>query len=1039
MHSIQLKTIFILCLIFSIGINLCYSQEQIDISRIDQMASEPSPYAYKDWRQVAIQYDSFIYNTNLTGQYLPLCYDIEKGINYPENPFFGLHTYVGTNSPNGNEAINVLPSLVGASLVGVDKTDQYGRNYILMSQDFFNKKNRENIYLNGNSTSSGHDWWYDLMPNLFFYQLYDIYGNIGNADNQFETIADQFTDAVIKLGGGEKPWSAANMNYRAYNFVDKKPNPSGVKEPEAAGAFAWLLYNAYVKTREEKYRKAAEWSLEFLNKLNSNPSYELQLPYGIYTAARMNAELGTNYNVEKMVNWAFDRGPLRGWGTIVGDWNGYSASGLVGEANDGGNDYAFLLNGLHQASTLVPMLRYDKRFANAIGKWMLHLTNACRWFYPDGLPTDKQDDKTWSDTYVPNSVIAHEALREKWNSVAPYATGDAKKGGWAATNLSLYSSSSIGYLGAIVHSTNVEKILLYDMRVTDFFQHDAYPTWLTYNPYSQDRQIDLDLGTNNSDVYDAVTEKFLIRDKSGIVTIPIKSQSAAILVIVPAQGTITYDKNIMKLNNIPIDYDQHSLAYNYPPQIQSLIAQNNEVEKSKQIILYSKAQDKDSDTLIYQWSASAGTITGTGAQVLWTAPLSLGQDSVRLIVNDETGLSDSALIYITVVDEKNLPPDVVLVSAKNFLGTQKQISISAHASDPNGDALTYEWSTSGGSIDGQDTVIVWNSPAIEGIYSVTAKVTDDKGLSTSKTLNITVYDFPDSYQANLIAWYPFTGNTLDSTTNHLDGELSGARYFQDFHNQPRSALLFDGINDNVTVPHTSALDFTNGVSLSCLIQASALPDRESFILSQGSWQNRMKVSIIPEKKVRWTINTSNGIVDLDSYDEIKPLEKYHLLVSYDGKLLSIYLNGKLNGSKIFPGLLKTSDIAFTIGQMLPDNADYNFSGIIDEVKIFDQAMTPIEAENEFRQSLLRNTAQHTRKDIRLYPNPAGNDLYITGLDMKMVKKLIITEQTGRVVIHQNYSNNISSRINISKLRSGIYILQLIYSDGIAIGKFIKID
>lgn len=140
MHSIQLKTIFILCLIFSIGINLCYSQEQIDISRIDQMASEPSPYAYKDWRQVAIQYDSFIYNTNLTGQYLPLCYDIEKGINYPENPFFGLHTYVGTNSPNGNEAINVLPSLVGASLVGVDKTDQYGRNYILMSQDFFNKK-----------------------------------------------------------------------------------------------------------------------------------------------------------------------------------------------------------------------------------------------------------------------------------------------------------------------------------------------------------------------------------------------------------------------------------------------------------------------------------------------------------------------------------------------------------------------------------------------------------------------------------------------------------------------------------------------------------------------------------------------------------------------------------------------------------------------------------------------------------------------------------------------------------------------------------
>jgi hypothetical protein len=99
----------------------------------------------------------------------------------------------------------------------------------------------------------------------------------------------------------------------------------------------------------------------------------------------MNAEIGTKYNVEKMINWCFNRGALRGWGTIVGKWGNYDASGLVGEANDGGNDYAFLMNGVQQAAALVPMLRYDKRFAKAIGKWMLNLSNASRLFYPGFL------------------------------------------------------------------------------------------------------------------------------------------------------------------------------------------------------------------------------------------------------------------------------------------------------------------------------------------------------------------------------------------------------------------------------------------------------------------------------------------------------------------------------------------------------------------------------------------------------------------------------------------------------------------------------
>lgn len=217
------------------------------------------------------------------GQYLPLSYLKPAGVNYPQNPAFGLHTYIGTSSPFGNEAINVLPSLVGATLVGADKRSQFGRNWLLMSQDFFNKNNGENIYLNNAGASSGGgDWWYDLMPNVFFYQLNHLYPNSGvEADHQFTTIADRFLDAVVRaMGGSDAPWEPAYMNYRAWKFKTMQPNPNGVPEPEAAGAYAWVLYNAWKETGNPDYLKGAEWSIEFLNEWTSNPSYELQLPYG---------------------------------------------------------------------------------------------------------------------------------------------------------------------------------------------------------------------------------------------------------------------------------------------------------------------------------------------------------------------------------------------------------------------------------------------------------------------------------------------------------------------------------------------------------------------------------------------------------------------------------------------------------------------------------------------------------------------------------------------------------------------------------------
>ncbi len=111
-------------LLFSIA-----SAQQITINRIEQMPNAPSPYRMRDWKQVAKGYDSLVFDFNRAGTYLPLGRIVTNNVNYPNHNSFGLHSYVGTNSPNGREAINCLPAVVGATLADIDKSNQNGLNY----------------------------------------------------------------------------------------------------------------------------------------------------------------------------------------------------------------------------------------------------------------------------------------------------------------------------------------------------------------------------------------------------------------------------------------------------------------------------------------------------------------------------------------------------------------------------------------------------------------------------------------------------------------------------------------------------------------------------------------------------------------------------------------------------------------------------------------------------------------------------------------------------------------------------------------------
>ncbi|MFZ1523597.1 MAG: LamG-like jellyroll fold domain-containing protein [Saprospiraceae bacterium] len=1010
---------------------LAAQQGQISVPRIEAMPDQPSPYMMRDWKTVAIRFDSFVYDKTKNGQFLPLVSYTANGVNYPSQKQIRLHTYVGTNSTQNSEGINVLPSLVGASLVGQNIRSIYGIDRLAMVQDFFNKANGENIYLNNASAGSGGDWWYDVMPNIYFYQLYDKFPDFNaEATFQFKSVADKFMEATRKMGGKATPWTPAFMNYRAWNFKTMEGNANGVKEPEAAGTFGWLLYHAYKKTKNKEYLKGAEWTVEYLNNLGSNPSYELQLPYGVYAAAKMNAELGTQYNIEKMVNWCFNRGPLRGWGTIIGKWGNYDVSGLVGEANDGGNDYAFLMNGVQQAAALVPMVRYDKRFAKAIAKWMLNLSNASRLFYPGYLPPNQQDGAGWSQVNDMEGLIAQEAMKQKFQNISPYSTGDALGGGWAATNLAIYGSSSVGYLGAIVSTTNVDKILQLNMNATDFYADASYPFYLYYNPFDSPKAVLLDVGNGQSDVYEALSEKFIAENKTGQVSIIIPPKEAVMVVTTPSGGKITYDKNRMLVDNKIVDYRQSKVPFSIGPRIKALESQSYRVEKGKSSSVFCTAEDPDSPSLTYKWSSDQGNIIGTNNEVLWTAPQTIGKSEVKVVVKDAEGNADSLNLSIEVVNVINKAPVIENVYTANlFTGINETLTILCNAKDDNGDSLSYFWSANSGKITGSGKTINWTAPDKEGIYTINVTVDDGKGEVAKALINILVKNFNGTGQ--LIAWYPFTGNANDKSGNENHGVAKGAILTADFDGKPLDSYYFNGGAQHIEVPFKPKLNFENSITLSLWCKPTLTADKEIFLVSHGSWQNRWKLSITPTKNIRWTINTTTRIVDLDSDVILKSDSIYHIVVAYDGETMMLFVNGKLNTFKLQTGSIRTSILPLLIGQMLPTDASYNYKGILDEIRIYDYAIHPEGVTKLYGQGIVSSAKTVNAVGlIQIYPNPVQQFLNIELQDrLHQVTKISITDIMGKNHIGMEVNEHAISQIDVGALKTGSYIFQAINRSG----------
>lgn len=503
-----------------------------DFNRVRSYPAFPAEYRYTDFAQKARDYDRLVFDPSRKGLYLPLIWDDRT------HRTFGIPAYVGDgrmNQDGAQEAVATMAAVLSATLSGIDKSRQNGRDYVEMLNAYFSPV--EGVVLNNpRGTSATTSLWYLLYPAILYTQISDHYpGQAVMAQNVLRNLESWYGAYLVMEGRGQP-----DFDYTGFNFVTKTPYRNGVwREPDGAVGLAVLFYRGYQLTGDPKYLTAVFALMDYSERFFGSPLYEVLQYYAPALAARLNALHGTRYDVTKALNRVFDGTslPRGGWGSLAGRWGDYEVNGLFGSTSDGGG-YAFSMNTFAAAGAIAPLARYDSRYARSLGRWLVHLTSNARYFFSEHLPPASQSLSviTGAEELAPEILrsVPYEGLRKESRGRSPWLGGDPTVYGWAKTDFSLYSGAHTGILGALVEATGQPGVLKVDLLATAIGREEGFPTFLLYNPHPETRQVPYRTKEPGraADLYDTLTNKVVASSVTEAV-LTLAPDQAAVLVELP--------------------------------------------------------------------------------------------------------------------------------------------------------------------------------------------------------------------------------------------------------------------------------------------------------------------------------------------------------------------------------------------------------------------------------------------------------------------------------------------------------------------------
>ena len=204
-----------------------------------------------------------------------------------------------------------------------------------------------------------------------------------------------------------------------------------------------------------------------------------------------------------------------------------------------------------------------------------------------------------------------------------------------------------------------------------------------------------------------------------------------------------------------------------------------------------------------------------------------------------------------------------------------------------------------------------------------------------------------SAQNGLVAAYGFNEGsgttTTDASGNANTGTLSGATWST--AGRYGGALAFDGTSAWVTVPDAAVLDLTTGMTLEAWVYASSVGAWRTVLMKEtaNGFSYGLDASDTNRRPSAWIRRTADiGATGTSAF----PANSWvHLAATYNGSTLILYLNGSPVVTRAITGAIVTSSQPLRIGGAAPYVGE-NFAGRIDEVRIYNRALTASEIQTD---------------------------------------------------------------------------------------------
>ena len=212
---------------------------------------------------------------------------------------------------------------------------------------------------------------------------------------------------------------------------------------------------------------------------------------------------------------------------------------------------------------------------------------------------------------------------------------------------------------------------------------------------------------------------------------------------------------------------------------------------------------------------------------------------------------------------------------------------------------------------------------------------------TSEQSGITYLTKGTLVPGNLVGLWHFDDNAGDSSGYDNHGTVNGTTYVDGKFGK---ALSFNGVNNYVSVPESTSLDLSGEITVEAWIKVAVHKNFNAIVIKGEDGAENYELLLYETGRVHCPIKFMDGSrTSLNADAAITDTEWHHVAMTYKPGEWRIYVDGvqKAERTDISENPL-TNNIPLFIGaeQYLSSfRAERFFNGLIDEVRIWDEALT----------------------------------------------------------------------------------------------------